>query len=77
MRSSREMGSLNVRLPNELKEKFTALAAMNGRSNAAEFIVAIREHVARNEKAPAAPTAEAYVTANTTTMETCDAKYSD
>lgn len=76
MRSSREMGTLSVRLPEELKEKFAALAAINGRSNAAEFIVAIREHVARNDKAPAAPTAEAYENANTTSMENCHEKYS-
>lgn len=59
MRSSRGMGTLSVRLPEELKEKFAALAAMNGRSNAAEFIVAIREHVARNSEASAAGTAKA------------------
>lgn len=59
MRSSREMGSLNVRLPEQLKENFKALAGRNGRSIAAEFIVAINEYVARNSEASAAGTAKA------------------
>lgn len=58
-----------------IKERVQALAKKNRRSVNSELNFLIE--TALNELAPAAPTAEAGVTANTTSMETCDAKYSD
>lgn len=58
-----------------IKEKVQELAKKNRRSLNSELNFLIE--TALNELAPAAPTAEAGVTANTTSMETCDAKYSD
>lgn len=58
-----------------IKERVQALAKKNRRSVNSELNFLIE--TALNELAPAVGAAEAGVTANTTTMETCDAKYSD
>lgn len=72
---SRDYPQMRLRMPPELQARVHEHAKKNRRSINSELNFLIE--TALNELAPAAPTAEAGVTANTTTMETCDAKYSD
>lgn len=72
---SRDYPQMCLRMPPELQARVHEHAKKNRRSINSELNFLIE--TALNELAPAAPTAEAGVTANTTSMETCDAKYSD
>lgn len=64
---------INIRISIALKTRVHEHAKKNHRSVNSEINFLLE--TALNELAPAAGTAEAGVTANTTSMETCDAKY--
>lgn len=72
---SRDYPQMRLRMPPELQARVHEHAKKNRRSINSELNFLIE--TALNELAPAVGAAEAGVTANTTTMETCDAKYSD